>query len=116
RDKLKIVKGKKDYGYLKPELKVLVNSIVDELEKDKRIKALYQLWYAEKDKIVSNYTNEKLKRVPLSQIKEFSSIRNMIIKEALRLDDFVMVFDDDETDEPIIISEDDTAPEPPDSI
>lgn len=116
RDKLKIVKGKKVYGYLKPELKVLVNSIVDELEKDKRIKALYQLWYAEKDKIVSNYTNEKLKRVPLSQNKEFSSIRNMIIKEALRLDDFVMVFDDDETDEPIIISEDDTAPEPPDSI
>ena len=116
RDKLETVKGKKVYGYLKPELKVLVNSIVDELEKDKRIKALYQLWYAEKDKIVSNYTNKKLKRVPLSQNKEFSSIRNMIIKEALRLDDFVMVFDDDETDEPIILSEDEAEPEPPDSI
>lgn len=116
RDKLKTVKGKKIYGYLKPELKVLVNSIVDELEKDKRIKALYQLWYAEKDKIGSNYTNEKLKRVPLSQNKEFSSIRNMIIKEALRLDDFVMVFDEDETDEPIILSEDEIEPEPPDSI
>lgn len=116
RDKLKTVKGKKVYGYLKPELKVLVNSIIDELEKDKRIKALYQLWYAEKDKIVSNYTNEKFKRVPLSQNKEFSSIRNMIIKEALRLDDFVMVFDDDETDEPFILSEDEIEPEPPDNI
>lgn len=116
RDKLKTVKGKKSYGYLKPELKVLVNSIVDELEKDKRIKALYQLWYAEKDKVVCHYTNEKLKRVPLSQNKEFSSIRNMIIKEALRLDDFVMVFDEDETDEPIILSEDEAEPEPPDSI
>ena len=116
RDKLKTVKGKKVYGYLKPELKVLVNRTIDELEKDKRIKALYQLWYAEKDKVVCHYTNEKLKRVPLSQNKEFSSIRNRIIKEALRLDDFVMVFDEDETDEPIILSEDEAEPEPPDSI
>lgn len=112
RDKLKTVKGKKVYGYLKPELKVLVNSIIDELEKDKRIKALYQLWYAEKDNVVCHYTNEKVKRVPLSQNKEFSSIRNRIIQEALRLDDFVMVFDDEETDEPFILSE----PEPPDRI
>ena len=116
RDKLKTVKGKKVYGYLKPELKVLVNRTIDELEKDKRIKALYQLWYAEKDKVVCHYTNEKVKRVPLSQNKEFSSIRNRIIQEALRLYDFVMVFDDEETDEPFIISEDDTAPEPPDRI
>lgn len=112
RDKLKTVKGKKVYGYLKPELKVLVNRTIDELEKDKRIKALYQLWYAEKDKVVCHYTNEKVKRVPLSQNKEFSSIRNRIIQEALRLDDFVMVFDDEETDEPFILSE----PEPPDRI
>lgn len=114
--KLKTVKGKKIYGYLKPELKVLVNSIVDELEKDKRIKALYQLWYAEKDKIVNNYTNEKLERKPLSQNKEFKSIRNMIIRQALQLDDLVMVFDDDETDEPFIFSEEETEFEPPDDI
>lgn len=116
RDKLKTVKGKKVYGYLKPELKVLINRIIDELEKDKRIKALYQLWYAEKDKIVSNYTNEKFKRVPLSQNKEFSSIRNMIIRQALQLDDLVMVFDDDETDEPFIFSEDETEFEPSNDI
>lgn len=114
--KLKTVKGKKVYGYLKPELKVLVDSIVDELEKDEHIKQLYNLWYAEKDKIVSNYTNEKLKRNPLSQNKEFKSIRNMIIRQALQLDDLVMVFDDDETDEPFIFSEDETEFEPPDNI
>lgn len=114
--KLKTVKGKKVYGYLKPELKVLVDSIVDELEKDEHIKQLYNLWYAEKDKIVSNYTNEKLKRNPLSQNKEFKSIRNMIIRQALQLDDLVMVFDDDETDEPFIFSEDETEFEPPDDI
>lgn len=114
--KLKTVKGKKVYGYLKPELKVLVDSIVDELEKDEHIKQLYNLWYAEKDKIVSNYPNEKLKRNPLSQNKEFKSIRNMIIRQALQLDDLVMVFDDDETDEPFIFSEDETEFEPPDDI
>ena len=114
--KLKTVKGKKVYGYLKPELKVLVDSIVDELEKDEHIKQLYNLWYAEKDKIVSNYTNEKLKRNPLSQNKEFKSLRNMIIRQALQLDDLVMVFDDDETDEPFIFSEDETEFEPPDDI
>lgn len=114
--KLKTVKGKKVYGYLKPELKVLVDSIVDELEKDEHIKQLYNLWYAEKDKIVSNYTNEKLKRNPLSQNKEFKSIHNMIIRQALQLDDLVMVFDDDETDEPFIFSEDETEFEPPDDI
>lgn len=114
--KLKTVKGKKVYGYLKPELKVLVDSIIDELEKDEHIKQLYNLWYAEKDKIVSNYTNEKLKRNPLSQNKEFKSVRNMIIRQALQLDDLVMVFDDDETDEPFIFSEDETEFEPPDDI
>lgn len=114
--KLKTVKGKKVYGYLKPELKFLVDSIVDELEKDEHIKQLYNLWYAEKDKIVSNYTNEKLKRNPLSQNKEFKSMRNMIIRQALQLDDLVMVFDDDETDEPFIFSEDETEFEPPDDI
>lgn len=114
--KLKTVKGKKVYGYLKPELKVLVDSIVDELEKDEHIKQLYNLWDAEKDKIVSNYTNEKLKRNPLSQNKEFKSVRNMIIRQALQLDDLVMVFDDDETDEPFIFLEEETEFEPPDDI
>lgn len=93
-----------------------MDSIVDELEKDEHIKQLYNLWYAEKDKIVSNYTNEKLKRNPLSQNKEFKSIRNMIIRQALQLDDLVMAFDDDETDEPFIFSEDETEFEPPDDI
>ena len=74
------------------------------------------MWYAEKDKIVSNYTNEKLKRNHLSQNKEFKSIRNMIIRQALQLDDLVMVFDDDETDESFIFSEDETEFEPRDDI
>ncbi len=113
-DMLYHTKGKKVYGYLSPEIKAVVNLIVDELEKDERIKALYALWYEQKDKITSTYTNEKLKRIPLSQNKEFKSVRNMVIREALELDDTIAIFDDDATDEPILLSIDETEPEPDD--
>lgn len=103
-DKLKQTSGKKVYGYLKPEVKLIVNQIVDELEKNENIKSLYALWYEQKDKITSNYTNEKLKRIPLSANKEFKSIRNMVIKEALKLGGFVLIFDDEFTEEPIKLS------------
>ena len=113
-DKLKRTSGKKVYGYLKPEVKFIVNQIVDELEKNENIKSLYALWYEQKDKITSNYTNEKLKRIPLSQNKEFKSIRNMVIKEALKLDELVLIFDDETTDKPIILSAPETEFEPDD--
>lgn len=113
---LKRTSGKKVYGYLKPEVKSVVNLIVDELEKEDCIKALYNLWYEQKDKITSNYTDEKLKRIPLSRNKEFKSIRNMVIKEAMNLDNIIAIFDDEATDEPIIFSIEDIEPEPPDDI
>ncbi len=113
-DKLKRTSGKKVYGYLKPEVKFIVNQIVDELEKNENIKSLYALWYEQKDKITSNYTNEKVKRIPLSDNKEFKSIRNMVIKEALKLDELVLIFDDEFTEEPIVLSAPETEPEPDD--
>lgn len=113
-EKLKRTSGKKVYGYLKPELKLIANQIVDELEKNEIIKSFYALWYEQKDKITSNYTSEKLKRIPLSQNKEFKSIRNMVIKEALKLDELVLIFDDETTDKPIILSAPETEFEPDD--
>lgn len=113
-DKLKRTTGKKVYGYLKPEVKLVVNQIVDELEKEENIKSLYALWYEQKDKITSNYTSEKLKRIPLSANKEFKSIRNMVIKEALNLDELVLIFDDESTEKPIVLSAPETEPEPDD--
>lgn len=113
-DKLKQKSGKKVYGYLKPEVKLIVNQIVDEFEKEENIKSLYALWYEQKDKITSNYTSEKLKRIPLSANKEFKSIRNMVIKEALKLDELVLIFDDESAAEPIVLSAPETEPEPDD--
>ena len=43
-EKLKQTKGKKVYGYLNRNTKDLIDSIVDELAKDKTIAELYDLW------------------------------------------------------------------------
>lgn len=84
-DRLSQTKGKKVYGYLKPEVKALVDSIVEELASDDRIKKLYDLWYEQKENTIRTYTDEILERIPLAQNKEFKSIKNAIIKEALKL-------------------------------
>ena len=84
-DKLSKTKGKKVYGYLKSDVKALVDSIVDELANDGRIKKLYDLWYEQKENTIRTYTDEIPDRIPLAQNKEFKSIKNAIIKEALKL-------------------------------
>lgn len=84
-DRLSKTKGKKVYGYLKPDVKALVDSIVDELANDSRIKKLYDLWYEQKENTIRTYTDEMPDRIPLVNNKEFKSIKNAVIKEALKL-------------------------------
>lgn len=84
-DRLSKTSGKKVYGYLKPDVKALVNSILEELANDSRIKKLYDLWYEQKENTIRTYTDEMPERIPLAQNKEFKSIKNAIIKEAMKL-------------------------------
>lgn len=84
-DRLSKTKGKKVYGYLKPDVKALVDSIVEELANDSRIKKLYDLWYEQKENTIRTYTDEVPDRIPLVHNKDFKSIRNAVIKEALKL-------------------------------
>lgn len=84
-DRLSKTSGKKVYGYLKPDVKALVDSIVDELANDCRIKKLYDLWYEQKENTIRTYTDEIPDRIPLAQNKEFKSTKNAVIKEALKL-------------------------------
>lgn len=84
-DRLSQTKGKKVYGYLKPDVKALVDSIVEELANDIRIKKLYDLWYEQKENTIRTYTDEVPDRIPLVQNKDFKSIRNAVIKEALKV-------------------------------
>ena len=84
-DALSHTEGKKVYAYLPPELKNLVDEIVDELAKDNRIAKLYDLWYDQKEKIAAIYTDEPPERVPLSENEDFRPIKNAVIKEAVSL-------------------------------
>ena len=87
--------GKKQYGYLPPALKSLVDEIVNELEKDPRIAAAYDLWYREREEVLRTYKDDLPDRVPLSQQKEFKRIKNIIVEEAARLDEAAQVAETD---------------------
>lgn len=84
-DRLSKTSGKKVYGYLKADVKSIIDSIVDELADDERISALYDLWYEQRESVIKTYTDELPERVPLSQNKEFKSIKNAVIQEAMNI-------------------------------
>ena len=77
--------GKKVYGYLPPKTKALVDAIVDELAKDERVAAAYNLWNQMREEVCRTYSEQLPERLPLSKQKEFKAVRNMVIREMLRL-------------------------------
>ena len=83
--RLSRTKGKKVYGYLKADVKTIVDSIVDELAKDSRISTLYDLWYEQRENVLRTYNSSLPERVPLSQNTEFKSIKNAIIQATMDL-------------------------------
>lgn len=96
-DRLSKTNGKKVYGYLKPDVKAIINSIVDEIASDERISALYDLWYEQRESVIKTYTDELPERVPLSQNKEFKSIKNAVIQEAMDIvTDRIFTIDDED--------------------
>ena len=97
--RLAVTNGKKQYGYLRKDIKEIINSIVDELGKDERIAALYDLWYESKETAHKVYSESQRERLPLSQNKEFKSVKNMVIAEAMKLN--LPTDEVEETDEPV---------------
>ena len=84
-NRLSKTSGKKQYGYLKADVKAIVNGIVSELANDERIAALYDLWYAQREEVIRTYTEELPDRIPLVDNPEFKSIKNVVIQEALNI-------------------------------
>ncbi|NCB52746.1 MAG: sel1 repeat family protein [Clostridia bacterium] len=93
-DSLQNVSGKKQYGYLKSELKNTVDEIVDELARDKRIEKAYRAWWELKSRIENTYTDKSNKMLPLSKCADFKPIRNMVIREALNISERVFTFEE----------------------
>lgn len=84
-DRLSKTSGKKQYGYLKADVKAIVNGIVSDLAADERISSLYDPWYEQREEVIRTYTEELPERIPLVDNPEFKSIKNMVIQEALNI-------------------------------
>ena len=84
-DRLRFTSGKKQYGYLKAPLKSLVDEIVDELEKEPVVKEAYGCWYELREEVLRSYRDDLPERLPLSRQKEFKNIKNLVIRQAMRL-------------------------------
>lgn len=97
-ERLQNTGGKKVYGYLKRDVKYLIDNIVDELAKDSRIDALYQAWGKYQNEILLTYRNEVPPLPPLSQQQKFKSIKNIVIAEALKLGSHHFSYEDDFTE------------------
>ena len=106
-DRLYRTGGKKQYGYLKADVKAIVNRIGMELSADERIAALYDLWYEQREKVLSIYTQDLPERVPLVDNEEFKSVKNTVIQEAMNILAEITPIDEDTED--IVLD----TPEPP---
>ena len=110
-ERLKCAAGKKRYGYLSVSVKAVVNEIVNELAKDARVAAAYDLWYSLREEVLRTYRDDLPQRLPLSQQKEFKQIKNLVIEEAVRLGRYTEIFDPTDGQEMTV---GDTEPESPD--
>lgn len=70
-ERLQNTSGKKQYGYLKADLKNVVDEIVDELGRNNRIAKAYGLWWEVRGKIESIYTETPSDPPSLSHCDDF---------------------------------------------
>ena len=120
---LESVTGKKKYGYLPKAVKKTVDEVVDQLEQLPVISECYQSWWELQCQIEDFYSERERQRPPLSQQKEFRSIKNAVIQEAENIRMGKVTFEDEAMGEPTefsdlsydcqelwMVTQDDTAP------
>ena len=79
---LESVQGKKKYGYLPKDIKSTVDEIVNQMERFPAVDDCYQVWWELQCQIENFYSKKERQRPPLSDQKEFRSIKNAVIQEA----------------------------------
>lgn len=79
---LETVTGKKKYGYLPKNIKRTVDEIVNQMERFPVVDDCYQTWWDLQCQIEDFYSEKERRRPPLSEQKEFRSIKNAVIQEA----------------------------------
>lgn len=96
---LETVNGKKKYGYLPKAVKKTVDEIVDRMEQLPVINECYQKWWELQCQVENFYSEKERPRPPLSQQKEFRSIKNSVIQEAENIRMGKVTFEDEEMEE-----------------
>ena len=84
-EQLNAAKGKKIYGYLKPEIKKTVDEIFARLADNELIKKMYSLWCKMEQQKHDVYSSARVQFPKLVDNKEFKSIKNMIIQAVLEM-------------------------------
>ena len=120
---LESVTGKKTYGYLPKTVKKTVDEVVNLMEQLPVINECYQTWWEFQCQIEDFYSEKERQRPPLSQQREFRSIKNAVIQEAENIRMGTVIFEDADMDEPTefsglpyncwelwMVTQDDTAP------
>lgn len=120
---LESVTDKKKYGYLPKAVKKTVDEIVNLMEQLPIIDECYQTWWELQCQIENFYSERERRRPPLSEQKEFRSIKNAVIQKAENICMGKVTFEDEEMEEPTessglpydcwglwMVTQDDTAP------
>lgn len=77
---LKMIHGKKSYGYLPKTAKKIVDEIVDQMERLPVVSECYDQWWQLQSQVDDFYSEKKRKRPRLSEQKEFRAIKNGFYK------------------------------------
>ena len=85
KNQLDNTKGKKVYGYLKPEIKKTMDEIFRILSQDENISALYEKWCELERQKYNVYAQKEKEFPPLWENKVFQPVRNMIIRQVLNM-------------------------------
>ena len=79
-------KGKKVYGYLKPDVKKTVDEIFMRLADNESVKKMYDLWCEMEQQKHDVYSSAKIDFSALADNNEFRSVKNMIIQTVMEME------------------------------
>ena len=84
-EQLVTAKGKKTYGYLKPEIKRTVDEIFSHLAENELIRKMYALWCEMEQQKHDVYSSARVDFPSLVDTKEFKSVKNMIVRTVAQM-------------------------------
>ena len=92
---LRSTKGKKVYGYLKKDVKQTVDDIFFRLSQNESIQKMYKLWCDMEQTKHDFYSSAKVEFPSMIDNEHFKSVKNMIIRSAMKMQFDIPAAEDD---------------------